>query len=442
MAEQILMLALSPTMEEGTIAGWKKQEGDTISQGDIICEVETDKATMDYESIQEGTLLKILAPEGAEAAVGVPIAIIGEKGEDISSLITAAESASAGAAKKSSEEPAAAEEKTEEKAEKVSPAPAPAPAPAPVTAKAAPAAQEPAETRTEEGWIKASPLAREMARSRGIDISLIAGSGPGGRIVKKDIEGASSGASRAFQRSAAGGVSQAAPALPAGEDRLIPVSKMRKAIAGRLAESKYSAPHFYLNVDVRGESLLASRSGINRTVDQKISVNAFIIKLAAEALKRYPRVNASWEGDTIREFGSVDIGLAVALDDGLITPVVRNCGVKGIQEIDRELKELIPRAQAGKLAPEEYTGATFSVSNLGSFGIDSFTAIINPPGSAILAVGAMKKVPVVAADGTLSAGDVMKLSLSCDHRVIDGATGARFLDALKMNFENPMAALL
>ncbi len=436
MAEQILMLALSPTMEEGTISGWKKQEGDIISQGDIICEVETDKATMDYESIQEGTLLKILAPEGSEAAVGVPIAIIGEKGEDISALVAEAESASASVEKNKAAEQALSEEKPE----KAEPDPAKAEKPTPQPSTPVKTQES---SRTDDGWIKASPLARELARSRGMDLAGIAGSGPEGRIVKRDIETASSGASRAFLRSSSGspGVSTIS-AIPAGEDRLINVSKMRKAIAGRLAESKYSAPHFYLNVDVRGEALLSSRSSINSKGDQKISVNAFIIKLATEALRRYPRVNASWEGDNIREFGSIDIGLAVALEDGLITPVVRNCGGKGIQEIDRELKELIPRAQAGKLAPEEYTGATFSVSNLGSFGIDSFTAIINPPGSAILAVGAMKKIPVVAPDGTLNAGDVMKLTLSCDHRVIDGATGARFLDTLKTNFENPMAALL
>ena len=257
------------------------------------------------------------------------------------------------------------------------------------------------------------------------------------------MESAAAGAFRPFNRDAAvPEAAAAAAALPAGEDRLVKVSKMRRSIAARLAESKYSAPHFYLQADVRGEALLSSRSSINRGLDRKLSVNAFIIKLAAEALKRYPRVNASWEEDSIREFGSVDIGLAVALEDGLITPVVRNCGAKGIAQIDSELKELIPRAQAGKLSPEEYTGATFSVSNLGSFGIDSFTAIINPPGSAILAVGAMKKVPVVNEKGELSVGDVMKLTLSCDHRVIDGATGARFLDALKNSFENPFTALL
>ncbi|WP_319476619.1 pyruvate dehydrogenase complex dihydrolipoamide acetyltransferase [Marispirochaeta aestuarii] len=423
MAEQILMLALSPTMEEGTIATWKKKEGDKLSEGDIICEVETDKATMDYESIQEGVLLKILVPEGEDAAVGVPIAIIGEEGEDISALEK--EAAETGNEAEKEEEAAgtsASEEKSEaeeEKAEKKR------------TDK--PAAKK--EAATTDGWVKASPLAREIARQRGIDIAAIEGSGPGGRVVKKDVESVPARAGRP----AASGF---APARAAGEDRTVKVSKMRKAIAGRLAESKFTAPHFYLNVSVRGEALMEARNRINKSLQEKISVNAFIMKLAAEALKRHPRVNAAWEGDTIREFGSVDIGLAVALDDGLITPVVRNCGNKGITEIDGELKELIPRAQEGKLAPEEYSGAGFSVSNLGSFGIEEFTAIINPPGSAILAVGALNKVPVVQEDGSLGTGLVMKFTLSCDHRVIDGAEGARFMATLKNNFENPMSALL
>jgi pyruvate dehydrogenase E2 component (dihydrolipoamide acetyltransferase) len=426
MAEKILMLALSPTMEEGTIATWKKKEGDKVSEGDIICEVETDKATMDYESIQEGVLLKILVPEGGDAAVGVPIAIIGEEGEDISTLEKEAAEAGGETEKRAEasgesapDEPPEAEKEKQEK-----------PKPEENTTE-----QEGASKPAADGWVKASPLAREMARQRGIDISAIKGSGPGGRVVKKDVEAAPA---RGGRQTASG----FAPARAAGEDRTVKVSKMRKAIAGRLAESKFSAPHFYLNVSVRGETLMEARDRINKTLPEKLSVNAFIMKLSAEALKRHPRVNASWEEDTIREFGSVDIGLAVALDDGLITPVVRNCGNKGIVEIDRELKELIPRAQEGKLAPEEYSGAGFSVSNLGSFGIEEFTAIINPPGSAILAVGALNRVPVVQEDGSLGTGLVMKFTLSCDHRVIDGAEGARFMATLRTNFENPMSALL
>ncbi|WP_319415105.1 pyruvate dehydrogenase complex dihydrolipoamide acetyltransferase [Marispirochaeta aestuarii] len=433
MAEQILMLALSPTMEEGTIATWKKKEGDKVSEGDIICEVETDKATVDYESIQEGVLLKILVPEGEDAAVGVPIAIIGEEGEDISALEKeASETAKEAEKEEEAAGASASEEKSEAKKDKQE-KPETAADKAEKERADKPAAKK--EAATTDGWVKASPLAREIARQRGIDIAAIEGSGPGGRIVKKDVESAPTRAGRP----AASGF---APARAAGEDRTVKVSKMRKAIAGRLAESKFTAPHFYLNVSVRGEALMEARNRINKSLQEKISVNAFIMKLAAEALRRHPRVNAAWEGDTIREFGSVDIGLAVALDDGLITPVVRNCGNKGIVEIDGELKELIPRAQEGKLAPEEYSGAGFSVSNLGSFGIEEFTAIINPPGSAILAVGALNKVPVVQEDGSLGTGLVMKFTLSCDHRVVDGAEGARFMATLKNNFENPMSALL
>lgn len=444
MAEKVLMLALSPTMEEGTIANWKKSVGDSVTQGEVLCEVETDKATMDYESVQEGTLLKILVDAGEDAAVGLPIAIIGEEGEDVSSLAeeAAQELKTGGETKESGDaEEAEAKPEPQEREAPKNEAPEPA-APGPAQEKSSP----PGETSSPGagGWIKASPLARELARQRGIGLESLSGSGPEGRIVKRDIDEAAASPDRAYARQpAAGGAPTYSTTAPAaGDDRTIKISKMRKSIAARLAESKYSAPHFYLKVSVRGEALLGARSSINKKLPEKVSVNAFLIKLAAEALKRHPRVNAAWEGETIREFGSIDIGLAVALEDGLITPVVRNCGNKGIIAIDQELKELIPRAQSGKLAPEEYSGATFSISNLGSFGIEDFTAIINPPGSAILAVGAMQKMPVVNEAGDLDVGQLMKLTLSCDHRVVDGASGARFLDTLKGNLENPMTALL
>jgi pyruvate dehydrogenase E2 component (dihydrolipoyllysine-residue acetyltransferase) len=359
--------------------------------------------------------------------VGLPIAIIGEKGEDISSL---AQESTDELKRKEGPEPAKEINTVQEQKELPK---SPKGPDAPRTEAISPAADA-------DGWIKASPLARELARQRGIGLSNLTGSGPEGRIVKRDIEAAAEGPARAFGRTPASAGSEAS--APAGEDRSFKVSKMRKAIADRLAESKFSAPHFYLTVPVRGEALMNSRGLINRQLGEKVSVNAFLMKLAAEALKRHPRVNAGWEVDTIREFGSVDVGLAVALEDGLITPVVRNCGGKGILAIDRELKELIPRAQAGRLAPEEFTGATFSISNLGSFGIEEFTAIINPPGSAILAVGALNSVPVVEENGSLGVGKVMKMTLSCDHRVVDGALGARFMETLKGNFENPMSALL
>jgi pyruvate dehydrogenase E2 component (dihydrolipoamide acetyltransferase) len=452
MAEQILMLALSPTMEEGTIVSWHKKEGDSVGQSDIICEVETDKATMEYESVNEGTLLKILVPEGGQAKVGDPIAVVGESGEDISSLIEAAEqkaesAAAAGAAEPATEakpsmaEPAKAAEPEEK------PAPAPAPEAAPGPAEGVPSLA---------GQIKASPLARKMAAEQGVDLRSLNGSGPAGRIVKRDIEKALRKAASYGPAAAVGVAGPAiagAPAAPfympgiagptaSGRDERIPVSGKRKIIAQRLSESKYSAPHYYLRIDVDAGAMMAARQRLNARLPKeaggKVSPNAFLIKFVAETLKNYPAVNASWQGDTILRFGKIDVALAVAQEDGLITPVVRDCGSKGIVQIDRELKVLIDRALNNKLAPEEYSGATFTISSLGTSGILEFTAIINPPGSAILAVGRIHKVPVVEDDGSIGVRSQMMLTLSCDHRVIDGAVGAAFLSDLKAGIEYPI----
>ena len=420
MAEQVLMLALSPTMEEGTIVSWHKKEGDSVAQSDIICEVETDKATMEYESVNEGTLLKILVPEGGQAKVGEPIAVVGESGEDISSLVEAvaqkAESAAAAAsAKPSMAEPAKAAEPEEKPA-------------------AAPAEGVPSLA----GEIKASPLARKMAAEQGVDLRSLRGSGPAGRIVKRDIE---KGLRKAASYGAAVAVGVAGPTA-SGRDEQVPVSKKRKIIAQRLSESKYSAPHYYLRIDVDAGAMMAARQRLNARLPKeaggKVSPNAFLIKFVAETLKKYPAVNASWQGDTILRFGKIDVALAVAQEDGLITPVVRDCGSKGIVQIDRELKVLIDKALNNKLTPEEYSGATFTVSSLGTSGILEFTAIINPPGSAILAVGRIHKVPVVEDDGSIGVRSQMMLTLSCDHRVIDGAVGAAFLSDLKAGIEYPI----
>jgi pyruvate dehydrogenase E2 component (dihydrolipoamide acetyltransferase) len=433
MAEQVLMLALSPTMEEGTIVSWHKKEGDSVAQSDIICEVETDKATMEYESVNEGTLLKILVPEGGQAKVGEPIAVVGESGEDISSLVEAAEQKAESAAAAAGAEPAKAAEPEEK----------PAPAPAEGVPSLA-------------GEIKASPLARKMAAEQGVDLRSLRGSGPAGRIVKRDIE---KGLRKAASYGAAAAVGVAGPAIaggPAapfylrgtagptasGRDEQVPVSKKRKIIAQRLSESKYSAPHYYLRIDVDAGPLMAARQRLNARLPKeaggKVSPNAFLIKFVAETLKKYPAVNASWQGDTILRFGKIDVALAVAQEDGLITPVVRDCGSKGIVQIDRELKVLIDKALNNKLTPEEYSGATFTVSSLGTSGILEFTAIINPPGSAILAVGRIHKVPVVEDDGSIGVRSQMMLTLSCDHRVIDGAVGAAFLSDLKAGIEYPI----
>ena len=446
MAEQVLMLALSPTMEEGTIITWHKKEGEAVAQSDIICEVETDKATMEYESVNEGTLLKILVPEGGGARVGDPIAVVGESGEDISSLVQEAEAAAAAAEKPAAGQPAA--EPVEAQPAEATPV---------ATAEAAP---QPAEGAPVEG-LKASPLARKMASEQGIDLRSVRGSGPGGRIVKRDMDKALRRAASYGPAAAVGiaGVAAAgAPAAPAyipaggipamagptasGKDEQIPVSGKRKIIAQRLAESKYSAPHYYLRIDVDAGAMMAARTRLNARLPKeagaKVSPNAFLIKFVAETLKKYPPVNASWQGDTILRFGKIDIALAVAQEDGLITPVVRDCGSKGIVQIDRELKILIDKALSNKLTPEEYSGATFTISSLGTSGILEFTAIINPPGSAILAVGRIHKVPVAEDDGSIGVRSQMILTLSCDHRVIDGAVGAAFLSDLKATIEYPI----
>jgi pyruvate dehydrogenase E2 component (dihydrolipoamide acetyltransferase) len=434
-------------MEEGTIVKWQKKEGDSVSSGDVLCEVETDKATMDYESTQEGTLLKIVRGDGSSSKVGEAIGIIGEKGEDVSDLVKSIEAGSgpAAAEKAAAAEPekaqkaAASAEKATASAEK-----APAsesqngqrPAAAAEQRSAAPA-QGGGVALAAPGVVKASPLARKIAGQKGYDIRQIRGTGPEGRIVRSDVE--SFDPSKAAPVAQAGSATVFAPAPGRNVD--IPVAGKRAVIARRLAESKFSAPHYYLKSTVEMARVIEARKMLNGELPEKVSFNAFMLKFAAEALKRHPNVNASWQGDHITQFGSIDIGLAVDLGNGLMTPVVRNCGNRGVVDIDRELKSLIQKAGAGKLTPEEYTGATFTISNLGSFGIEEFTAIINPPGSAILALGQLAKVPVVAEGDQIVVREVMKMTLSCDHRVIDGAAGAGFLFELTRMMENPVRAL-
>lgn len=415
MAEKLFMIALSPTMEEGVILKWIKKEGDAISNGDIICEVETDKASMDYESTQEGILLKVIKAEGEGAKVADTIGILGEKGEDISALLKEVE-AEAQTAPVAAAAPA--------------PAPSTAPAASSATASAPAPPSAPAGSATSTGKVKSSPLARKLASQNGIDISTVTGSGPAGRIVKRDIENYKAPAAAGF-----------APALAAGQDITIPVSGKRAVIARRLAESKFTAPHYYVKNTVAMDSLIAARTMLNKEAPEKVGFNAFMIKFAAEAMKRHPEVNAGWQGDSILQFGSIDIGLAVDLGNGLITPIVRNAGNKGVVQIDAELKELINKTREGRLKPEEYTGATFSISNLGSFGVDEFTAIINPPGSAILALGRVNTVPVYDEHGNLKPVKRMIMSLSCDHRVIDGALAGRFISELQRMMENPVRVL-
>ena len=446
MAENILMTALSPTMDEGTIVSWSKKEGDGVAAGDVLCEVETDKASMDYESTQEGTILKIIRGEGEVAKVGEVIGIIGEQGEDISELVQAAESEAAASAGGGAQAGAAGEAEGS-----VQPEGAGAGGEARGAGGEARGVEGPAEPGSappppaaDGERIKASPLARKLAEQRGIDLRRVAGSGPGGRIVKDDIENftpaAGADASRGAAAASGAAAGAAGAALPP-QDESVPVSRRRAVIAKRLAESKFSAPHFYLTLSVDMEQVTTARAALNRELPEKAGLNAFFMKFAAEAIKRHPVVNSTWKGETILQHGSIDIGLAVDAGSGLITPVVRNCGAKGVAEIDAELKQLIEKAQNDALQPEDYTGATFTISNLGAFGIEEFTAIINPPGSAILAIGKTQKTAVVDEDDDLVVRPIMKMTLSCDHRVIDGAAGARFLNDLKQMMEQPYRVL-
>ena len=422
---KVLMPALSPTMTEGALVKWHKSEGDRVSAGDMIAEVETDKATVEIEAVDEGTLGKIVVPEGTKGVqVNAVIAIILEEGEDASVLEAAAvaEPAPAPAAKPPSEAPPAG----------VAP-PAPASIPPP------PISGPPSPDRG--GRLFASPLARRVARQAGLDLARVTGTGPHGRIVKRDIDGA---LAKPLALALPALVAEA-PGAPAYRE--VPLSPMRKAIARRLVEAKREAPHIYLTIDCEIDELLKVRAELNQRAgqdgdaDYKISVNDFVIRAAALALMKVPAANASWSEEAIRQYESADISVAVAIPGGLITPIIRNAERKGLAAISNEMRELAPRAREGKLRPEEYQGGTFTVSNLGMYGIREFAAILNPPQGCILAVGAGQERPVVK-DGALAAATVMTCTLSADHRVVDGAVGAEFLAAFKRLIEDPLTMLL
>ncbi len=448
MATKVVMAQLSPTMEEGKLIEWKISEGDPVAQGDIVAEIETDKANMDVEAMGAGVLRKIVVQEGATVPVGTLIGIIAEPDEDIESLLSEAEA-----------EPAvvATEERPDAPEEATAPAETAVPDEAATTDEAAAgdetaeAAEEPSavvpplETglEAESGRVRASPVARKMAAEKGIELGTIAGSGPGGRIVKADVEAAVAAPAPAGRAPSPGaiGVSEP-PAEPRLRDERVEASQMRKAIARRLAESIGPVPHFYLTIEVDMGRALDMRSELNARADGfKIGVNDILLKTAAEALVRHPQVNASWDEDAIQFHGRVDLGIAVAVDGGLITPVLRNADRKGLRRISLESADLIERARARKLLPEEYQGATFSVSNLGMFGIDEFTAVINPPEAAILAVGMTQEKPVVEG-GEITVRRRMRVTMSCDHRVVDGAIGSAYLATLKEMLENPLAMVL
>lgn len=470
MAKIIGLPKLSPTMEEGTLVRWVKQEGDSIEIDDLIAEVETDKATMEFRSFDRGVLLKQLAGEGATLKPDQPVAIIGGKGDDIAALLSQA-GAPAPAAAPPAAAPAAAAQApaanakngvaAAEDAEVAAPeAGAPEAEPTPEAATPEADAAEAAAPEAHSGRVLASPVVRKIARERELDLSKVQGSGPGGRVVKRDVEGADGrvGLPGSALRGPSApppaiGAKAAAPAprviaqaaaAPTGEGRLEKLSQMRKTIARRLTESKRDVPHFYLTIDIDAEPLVAARAEINADLaasGEKISLNDLLIKACALALRRVPKVNASFQGENILFHDRVDISVAVAIADGLVTPVVRNADQLGVLAIARQVKDFAARAKDKKLKPEEMSNGTFSISNLGMFGIDEFSAVINPPEGAILAVSAVRDEPVVR-DGAVVPGKKLALTMSCDHRVIDGALGAEWLKALRGLLESPLRMLV
>ncbi len=422
MASKVIMPKLSPTMEEGQIARWLKKEGDKVSMGEPLAEIDTDKATMEMQALTNGVLRKIIVKEGESAPLGSLIAIVGEPNEDISAIESEASAKPATAAPT----PAVEAQKPEEKPEE--------PASAPATPQAnggQPAATTPATASS--GRMIVSPLAARMAAEAGLDLKSLTGSGPNGRIIKRDIEAAMSqpkvAAAPQFQTAAI------AAASPYQDE---PATEMRRTIARRLVTSIGPVPHFFLTSEIEMDRAAEMRKGINALdPDLKISINDIIIKVVAQALVQHPAVNSSFQDKFIRYYERADIGVAVAVEEGLITPVIRSADQKSLSQIAAEVRELAERARSRRLKPEEYTGATFSVSNLGMFGIDEFTAIINPPEGGILAVGAMTPKPVVR-DNEVVVRQMMRVTMSCDHRVIDGATGAKFLQTVKKILENPL----
>ncbi|CRK74123.1 pyruvate dehydrogenase complex dihydrolipoamide acetyltransferase [Nereida ignava] len=430
MATEILMPALSPTMEEGTLAKWLVKEGDTVASGDLLAEIETDKATMEFEAVDEGVIGKLLVAEGSEGVkVNTAIAVLLEEGEDADSAVAT---------------PAAAPSEAETTVAEASPA-------APQQTSPAPAAPQTAKGER----VFATPLARRIAADKGIDLSSMTGSGPHGRIIKADVENATAAPKTSAAAASTASSQSATIAQGPSTDQVIAMYEgrafeevkldgMRKTIAARLTEAKQSVPHFYLRRDIELDALLKFRAEINATLEPrgiKLSVNDFIIKACALALQQVPEANAVWAGDRTLKMERSDVAVAVAIEGGLFTPVLQDADQKSLSALSTQMKDMASRARDRKLAPHEYQGGSFAISNLGMFGIDNFDAIINPPHSAILAVGAGAKKPVVGADGELKVATVMSTTMSVDHRVIDGALGANLLNAIKHNLENPVGML-
>ena len=434
MAEIVRMPKLSDTMTEGVVAAWHKKVGDAVKEGELLAEIETDKATMEFESFFDGVLLHIGVEKGQAAPINSVLAVIGKAGEDISGLLAdGGSSATAETTAPETKKPDPAP-KTEAAPAKEEPAKTEA---APVAAKKETVAQPAAVTANNgNGRIFVSPLAKKMAEEKGINLATVSGSGENHRIVKKDIENYTPVAA-----SSKGGAVTYAAAVGTESYTDVPNSQMRKAIARTLSASKFSAPHFYLKMEVDMENAMAAREAINAEGDVKISFNDMVVKAVAAALRRHPKVNADWMGESIRYNNHIHIGVAVAVEDGLVVPVVKFTDTKGFAQIGAEIKDLAGRAKNKKLQPQEMEGGTFAVSNLGMYGIEDFTSIINPPNGCILSVGQIKSTPVVK-NGAIVPGHVMKLSLSCDHRVVDGAVGSAFLKTLKEILENPVKMLV
>ncbi|WP_117885188.1 pyruvate dehydrogenase complex dihydrolipoamide acetyltransferase [Aureibaculum luteum] len=417
-AQIITMPRLSDTMTEGTVASWLKKVGDTVKEGDILAEIETDKATMEFECFYDGTLLYIGVHEGETALVDSTLAVIGNKGTDVTALV---EAIKAGAFSKDEAKPAPKKEEVKTAPQQVQ------------KTVSAPVQEANVTTSTSGGRIFASPLAKKIAQEKGIDLAQVKGSGTGGRIIRSDVEN--------FTPSQAG--SSAMPFVASGEESFeeIPNSQMRKVIARRLGESKFTAPHYYLNVEFNMDNAIAFRLQFNSVPDTKISYNDMVVKAVALALKQHPQVNSQWFDDKMRINHHVHIGVAVAVEDGLLVPVLKFADEQSLQQIGSKVKEYAGKARTKKLTPQEMEGSTFTISNLGMFGITDFTSIINQPNSAILSVGAIVQKPIVK-EGQIVVGNTMKLTLACDHRTVDGATGAQFLLTLKGFIENPVTMLV
>ncbi|REL24077.1 pyruvate dehydrogenase complex dihydrolipoamide acetyltransferase [Rhodohalobacter sp. SW132] len=433
MAEKIEMPKLSDTMEEGVIASWNVKEGDKVESGDVIAEVETDKATMEVEVFDAGTILKIMVEEGDAVPLGGTMAIIGEEGEDISDLLGDSEDSS-GDSKDSEDEKKKSDSKededddTDEKKKDSKDSFDPI-----LEGVDGKKKEKKKESSSDDGRVKASPLAKKMAEDKGIELSAVDGSGPEGRIIKRDIEN--------YKPSKKKETGVEVPSFEDAESEDVKISQMRKTIARRLSESKFTNPHFYETIDVDMEAAIEARAKLNEVSEVKISFNDIVVKACAAALRRNPSINSSWLDDVIRKHGDVNVAVAVAIDEGLMTPVLRHADKKNLRQISVETKELAGLARDRKLQPEQMEGSTFTISNLGMFGIEEFTAIINPPNACILAVGAIRDVPVVK-NGEVVPGKRMKMTLSSDHRVVDGAKAAAFLNTLQQMLENPLAMML